>query len=118
VPQSPGGTVTARVDLGAEFPAMAGYVFTQTQTTVAPGTGRAFHSHVDMPEIVRILSGTLTETREGEPARAYHAGETVINAGGIRHGWVNLGPEPVVFLATAIRKAPAPAAPAPPGSGR
>ena len=100
---APGGTVTASVDLGAEFPQMKGYVFTQTLTTVAPGSGRAWHSHAGMPEIVRILSGTLTDARNGGSPVAYGPGSTLINAGGTQHTWANLGKEPVVFVATAIR---------------
>jgi polar amino acid transport system substrate-binding protein len=110
--QAPAGTITAKVDLGAEFPAMAGYVFTQTVTTVPPGTGRALHSHAHFPEIVRIVSGTLTDTREGQASHAYGPGETIINAGGISHSWVNLGSVPVVYIATAIRSAASPLAPA------
>lgn len=108
VPEAPKGQVTATVDLGAEFPAMQGYVFTQTVSTIAPRTGRAAHSHKDFPEIVRIVSGTLTQNRTGEAPQAYGPGSTIVNAGGITHQWGNLGKEPVVFIATAIRKAPAP----------
>jgi polar amino acid transport system substrate-binding protein len=106
-PPAPAGALTAEVDLGPEFAAMPGYVMTQTLSTVPPGTGRAPHSHADFPEVVRILSGTLTEFRDGEPPRPHGPGETLVNAGGIRHGWVNLGSDPVVYLATAIRKAAA-----------
>ena len=102
---APGGTVTATVDLAAEFPnipELKGYTFTQTLTTVAPGTGRPWHSHAGMPEIVRILSGTLTDARNGGPPTAYGPGSTLINAAGTQHTWANLGTEPVVFVATAI----------------
>jgi quercetin dioxygenase-like cupin family protein len=101
--EAPKGTVTATVDMGAEFPAMQGYVYTQTLTTVAPGTGRAWHSHKDLPEIVRIVSGVLTDARNGGEAKAYGPGSTLVNAGGTEHMWANLGTEPVVFIATAIR---------------
>ncbi len=103
---APTGTITASVDLGAEFPQMKGYVFTQTFTTVAPNTGRPLHSHAGSPEIVRILSGALTEERLDAPPKAYGPGSTIINAGGIQHTWANLGTEPVVFIATAIKAAP------------
>jgi quercetin dioxygenase-like cupin family protein len=102
---APRGTVTATVDLAREFPQIAqlqGYVFTQTFTTVAPGTGRAWHSHAGSPEIVRILSGTLTDARNGGPPKTYGPGSTLINAGGTQHMWANLGTEPVVFVATSV----------------
>jgi quercetin dioxygenase-like cupin family protein len=102
---APNGTVTASVDLAAEFPQMKGYVFTQTLTTVAPGAGRPLHSHAGSPEIVRILSGTLTDARNGVAPVAYGPGSTIINAAGVQHTWANLGSEPVVFIATAIKPA-------------
>jgi quercetin dioxygenase-like cupin family protein len=106
LPDASKGDLTASIDLGAEFPAMQGYVFTQTLYIIAPGTGRALHSHKDFPEIVRILSGTLTQNRAGEPPRAYGPGSTIVTSGGVSHEWANLGKEPVVFIATAIRRAP------------
>ena len=102
---APNGTVTARVDLGTEFPQMKGYTFAQTLTTVAPSTGRPLHSHSGFPEIVRILSGTLTDARNGEAPKAYGPGSTLVNAGGTKHMWANLGKEPVVFIATSIKPA-------------
>ena len=104
-PVAPNGTVMATVDLAAEFPQMPqlkGYTFTQTISTVAPGTGRPLHSHAGKPEIVRILSGTLTDARNGGAPVAYGPGSTLINAKGTQHMWANLGTEPVVFIATAI----------------
>ena len=106
---APGGAVTATVDLGAEYPAMKGYTFTQTLTTVAPNTGRPMHSHAGNPEIVRIISGVLTDYRNGGPALAYGPGSTLVNAGGVSHMWANLGAEPVVFVATSLHAPPAPA---------
>jgi quercetin dioxygenase-like cupin family protein len=109
---APVEAVTAKpdvtVDLGPEFPQdamMKGYVFTQTVNTIQPGQGRALHSHAGAPEIVRIISGTLTEAHDGSPAKPYGPGSTLINAGGRSHVWANLGSEPVVFVATSIHKA-------------
>ena len=102
---APNGAVTATVDFAAEFPQMKGYIFTQTVTTVAPGTGRPLHSHAGAPEIVRILSGTLTDSRNGGPPIAYGPGSTLINAQGTKHMWANLGKEPVVFVATGVKPA-------------
>jgi quercetin dioxygenase-like cupin family protein len=103
--EAPAGVQTASVDLGAEFPQMKGYVFAQSLTTVQPGTGRALHTHASKPEIVRILSGTLTEVRNGGAPVAYGPGSTLVNAAGAQHMWANLGTEPVVFVATVIRPA-------------
>jgi quercetin dioxygenase-like cupin family protein len=99
------GDPTATIDLGAEFPQMQGFTFTQSLTTVAPGTGRAWHSHAGSPEIVRILSGTLTDARNGGPPKTYGPGSTLVNDGKTQHMWANLGSEPVILLATAVHKA-------------
>ena len=101
---APNGTVTATVDLG-EIPQMKGYILTQTLSTVAPGTGRPMHSHAGAPEVVRILSGVLTESHNGGPPAAYGPGSTLVNAKGTQHMWANLGSDPVVFVATQIKPA-------------
>jgi len=102
--EAPKGSPTAVVDLAAEFPQMKGYEFVETVNTVPPGTGRALHSHVSTPEIVRVLSGTLTDARNGAAPVAYGPGSTLVNATGTSHMWANLGTEPLVFLAVAIRR--------------
>ena len=106
---------TANVDLGNEFPQLEGYRFTQNFYTIAPGTGRAMHGHAGAPEIVRILSGTLTDSRNGGPPIAYGPGSTILNLKDTNHMWANLGTEPVVFIATSI-KSPQPAGRATPNN--
>jgi quercetin dioxygenase-like cupin family protein len=101
--EAPASTVTGTVDLGAEYPAMKGYVMTQTISAVAPGTGRALHSHAGRPEMVRVVSGTLTDARNGGPPTAYGPGSTLVNAGGTEHMWANMGSETVVLVTTSIR---------------
>ncbi len=102
---APPGTVTAMIDLGREFPKfpqLKNYVLTQILITVPPGTGRPWHSHAGNPEIVRILSGTLTDARNGGSPKTYGPGSTLVNAGGTQHMWANFGSEPVVFIATTV----------------
>ena len=82
---------------------MKGYRFTQNLYTIAPGTGRAMHSHAGAPEIVHIISGTFTDARKGGAPAAYRPGSTLLNVKGTNHMWANLGTEPVVFLATSIK---------------
>jgi quercetin dioxygenase-like cupin family protein len=96
----------ANVDLGAEFSELAGFRFTQNIYTIAPGTGRAMHSHNGQPEIVRIISGTLTDSRNGEPPTASGPGSTILNLKNTKHMWANLGTEPVVFIASSVRSPP------------
>ena len=101
--ETPPGKFEAMLDLGLEFPAGKGYVMLQSLTIVAPGTGRALHSHAGAPEIVRVLHGTLTDSRNGGPPVAYPAGSTILNTGGVTHMWANLGTETTITLNTAVR---------------
>ncbi len=103
---APSGPVTAEIDLASEFQQMKGFSLSQRVTVVAPHTGRPMHSRAGMPEIVRILSGTLTDSRNGAPAVAYGPGSTLVNAGGLSHMWANLTNEPVIFVSTQIRAVP------------
>lgn len=102
------------IDLGRSFPAMAGYELSLRIATTAPGAGIAPHSHQDAPEIVHIVSGHLSEQREGGPIVVHGPGDTVINDTSVRHAVLNQGSEPVVMYATVVghpRKTPAPTNP-------
>lgn len=102
--EAPRGETTATIDLGVEFAPMKGYILTQGIETLPPGTGRHWHRHVSQPEIIRVLTGVLTEARNGQPAKQYRAGSTLTNPTGTYHSWANLGSEPCVFIATVIKK--------------
>jgi quercetin dioxygenase-like cupin family protein len=103
---SPAVVVTARIDLGREFPQMKGYAFSQSLLTAPPGAGRGMHSHADFPEVLRILSGVLTETLADGSRLTHGPGETFVSAAGLQHAWANEGTEPLVFVATSIRAVP------------
>ena len=94
------------IDLGHEFPSMAGYVLTLRTTTVAPGAGHAMHSHKDAPEIVHIVSGVLSDQRGGGPLTARGPGDTLINDGGVSNAVVNLGKVPVLYYAATVARPP------------
>jgi quercetin dioxygenase-like cupin family protein len=109
----PVGMALGSIDLGKEFPQMPGMqgrTLNLSLTTVAPGAGMAAHSHKDLPEIAHIISGVLTEQRNGAPPTNLGPGSTLINDSSTTHAYVNLGKEPVVFYIANIRP---PAAPAP-----
>jgi quercetin dioxygenase-like cupin family protein len=99
---APIGPITGEVDLGREVPAMKGYRLVQRLTTVPPHTGRPLHSHAGVPEIVRIISGHITEVRNGQPAATFGPGTTLVNADGLKHMWANLGDEPATFIGTQV----------------
>ena len=97
------------IDLGQAFPSMAGYELSLRIATTAPGAGLTPHSHKDAPEIVHIISGHLSEQREGGPIVVHGPGDTVINDPSVRHSVLNQGAEPVVMYATVVghpRKTP------------
>ncbi len=104
--EAPVAKAAASIDLGSEVPAMKGYEFAQSISTVAPGAGRAWHSHVGTPEIVHVVSGVLTDARNGEPSVQYGPGSTIVNAHGTQHMWANLSAGAVVIITTIIRPAP------------
>jgi quercetin dioxygenase-like cupin family protein len=105
--EQPTNKPVAVVDLGKEFEALKGYNMQQTINVVQPGWGKAAHSHLDAPEIVYVISGTLTDQRiPGQPVK-YGPGSTILNTDKISHMWANLGTEPVVMVNTSVRVSPA-----------
>jgi quercetin dioxygenase-like cupin family protein len=102
------GTVEATIDLGAEFPQMKGYVMAEVYNDIPPGAGKSWHSHKGALEIVRIISGTLTEARNGGPPKTFGPGSLLVNDGKVSHMWANLGKEPVVMVAFQVHAAPPP----------
>ena len=93
------------VDLGAEFPAMAGYALTLRTTTVAPGAGHPMHSHKGAPEIITIVSGVLSDQRDGKIA-AHGPGDVLINDSGVSNAVFNAGPQPVLYYAATVAPPP------------
>ncbi|MFN8011125.1 MAG: cupin domain-containing protein [Holophagaceae bacterium] len=68
VPETRGVEVQllATVDLGAEIEGMAGRELRMRLVTLAPGAVFGpLHDHVDRPGLVYILSGTITDHRNG-----------------------------------------------------
>ena len=92
------------IDLGKAFPVMAGYSLSLRMTTVPPGAGRALHSHKDSPEIIHVVSGVLTEQRDGHPPEMLGPGANAINDETVSHAILNQGAAPVVFYATSVSK--------------
>ena len=52
------------VDLGSEYPAMAGRQLRPRVLTIEPGGHIGLHSHKDRPSVVYFVQGTDTATRE------------------------------------------------------
>ena len=105
-------TILGAVDMGKEFPGMAGNLMVLRSVTIAPGAGMALHSHKGKPEVVKVVSGVLSEQRNGGPIVQDQPGSTVVNDGSISHVIINMGTVPVVLMAASVIPDPA-AAPKP-----
>ena len=105
-------TILGSVDMGKEFPGMAGNLMVLRTITIAPGGGMALHSHKGKPEVAHVVSGVLSEQRNGGPIVQDQPGSTVVNDGSISHIIVNMGTVPVELIAASIIPNPA-AAPKP-----
>jgi quercetin dioxygenase-like cupin family protein len=55
-----------------------------------------------LPEIQYIVSGVLTDQRNGGPPIAYGPGSTLINDVDVTHATLNAGKEPVVLYTTNV----------------
>lgn len=98
------GEKLGMVDLGKAFPQMKGFELRLSRLTVPPGAGLAPHSHKQIPEIVYIVSGHLTEQRNGGAPVVYGPGTTLINDETVTHAVLNQGTETVVYYGTHVSK--------------
>jgi quercetin dioxygenase-like cupin family protein len=99
-----------RIDLGKAFPDLQGYVLQVSRLELpAHGGGLPLHSHKDMPEIVYIVQGHITEQINGGPLETYGPGSALIYDETVSHSEVNLGNEPVVYIGAHVAKAARPA---------
>lgn len=93
------------IDLGAEFPAMAGYALTLRTTAVAPGAGHAMHSHKGAPEIIAIVAGVLSDQRDGV-ITTHGPGDVLINNSRVSNAVFNAGTDPVLYFAATVAPPP------------
>ena len=96
------------IDLAKAFPQMKGYELRLSRLTIPPGGGLTLHSHKQMPEIVYIVSGHLTEQRNGGAPVVYGPGSTLINDETVTHMVLNQTNEPVIYIGTHVSKPQAP----------
>src|SRR5215510_1036087 len=70
------------VDLAPDMP---GYQRRARSITFEPAGVAAIHSHRDRPAVAYILSGTLTELREGGYVRQYKPGDVITESRDVTH---------------------------------
>jgi len=93
------------IDLGPEIEGMKGRFLRLSITTVEPGAVMPAHPHKDRPEIIYVVQGTMTETRDGK-AVEYGAGSVIIMTRDVTHALENKGTVPAVYIASPIVKQP------------
>lgn len=104
VPETKGVTVKelGTVDLGPEIEDMAGRQMRMRKITFAPGaTFGPEHDHKDRPGIVYILSGTMTDHRDGK-ATDYGPGLGWPEDSKTWHWLENRGPETAIEISVDI----------------
>ncbi|MGH8119782.1 MAG: cupin domain-containing protein [Gammaproteobacteria bacterium] len=93
------------IDLGVEFPVMAGRQLRARLFTVEPGGVVGIHTHIERPGYAFIISGRIMEHRNDTPDPIEHtAGSVAMEKAGVTHWWENTFDEPVKALVVDIFK--------------
>ena len=93
------------IDLGEDFPAMAGRQLRARVFTIEPGGIVGIHSHVERPGYAYIISGKIREHRNDTPDPIEHsAGSIDMEKAGVTHWWENTFDEQVKALVVDIFK--------------
>ena len=92
----------ATIDLPGEIEDFTGHVLRLSHTTIRPGGYLAAHGHIARPEIIYMLSGVLTETRDARTVE-YRPGDTLVMSNGVTHSLENRGSAEVVYLSITVR---------------
>jgi quercetin dioxygenase-like cupin family protein len=107
VPTGQKGDRLATIELGKAYPVMKGYQLKFSRITVPPGGGLTKHSHKELPEVQIIISGVLTDQRNGGPPHAFGPGSILVNDADVTHATINMGKVPVVLYSSNVSKPPA-----------
>jgi quercetin dioxygenase-like cupin family protein len=95
---------TTIVDLGPDFPAMAGRQLRLRLVTIQPGGHIGLHDHKERPAVVYFIQGTDTVINDDGSAKTFKAGDTAAESGAAIHWHRNDGPDAVIFVAADIFK--------------
>ncbi len=90
------------IDLLHEIGQLDGHVLRASRTRVAPGGGYAAHHHQGRPEIIVMLRGTLTETRDGKTLD-YTAGGVLVMSHGVTHVLENRTQNELEYVSITVR---------------
>jgi quercetin dioxygenase-like cupin family protein len=92
------------LDLAGQVDGLEGRQLRLRVVTVEPGGIAAVHSHKGRPALAYIAQGTLTEHREGSPAKEHGVGDSFIEDKDTVHWAENKGSEPAVVVAVDLFK--------------
>ena len=93
------------IALGTEIEGMQGRVLRMSHVTVDPGGMMPAHPHKDRPEIIYVVQGRITETRNGVTAE-HGPGAVLLMTRDITHSLENRSDAPAVYMAAPIARQP------------
>ena len=90
--------VLGQIHLNAEFEGFQSDTLMRfRRLTIEPGGVVAQHEHQQRPGVAYILSGAITEYRNGD-VRTCQAGDLAYESSGVTHWWINQSEEEVVAI--------------------
>jgi quercetin dioxygenase-like cupin family protein len=92
------------LDLPQEIESLDGRQLRLRLVTIEPGGVVAIHSHKGRPTVAHLVSGVLTERREGDWVKVHQAGESWTEGRDVTHWAENRGTVPTVVVAVDVFK--------------
>lgn len=92
------------LDLPQELDSLDGRQLRLRVVTIEPGGVVANHSHKGRPTVAHLVSGVLTERREGDWVKVHQPGESWTEGKDVTHWAENKGTVPTVVVAVDVFK--------------
>jgi len=92
------------LDLGQEIDTVDGRQLRLRIVTIEPGGVVAMHSHKGRPTVAHLVSGALTERREGDWVEVHRAGDSWTEGRDVTHWAENKETVPAVIVAVDVFK--------------
>ena len=92
------------LELPKEIDSIEGRQLRLRIVTIEPGGVVANHSHDGRPTVAHLVSGVLTERREGDWVKVHQPGESWTEGKGVIHWAENKGTVPTVVVAVDVFK--------------
>ncbi len=92
------------LDLAQEIDGVEGRQLRLRIVTIEPGGMVAMHSHKGRPTVAHLVSGVLTERREGDWVKVHQPGDSWTEGRDVTHWAENKGTVPTVVVAVDVFK--------------